>query len=57
LSAFLAQAGRAALRAEVDAEQPPFELITYGSEGVHSGVNLDETSALITAEDEGRYGQ
>jgi hypothetical protein len=57
MSAFLAEAGRAALRAEQPAGKPPFELVTYGSEGPLAGVTLDQPSALIAAEDEARYGQ
>ncbi|WP_244648135.1 MULTISPECIES: hypothetical protein [unclassified Lentimonas] len=57
MSAFLAEAGRAALRAEQAEEQPPFELVTYGSEGSQAGVNLDQPSALLAAEDEARYGK
>ena len=57
MSAFLAEAGRAALRAEQSEGQPPFELVTYGSEGSQAGVNLDQPSALLAAEDEARYGK
>ena len=57
MSAFLAEAGRAALRAEQSEEQPAFELLTYGSEGPLAGVSLDQPNALIAAEDEARYGQ
>ena len=57
MSAFLAEAGRAALRAEQAEGQPPFELVTYGSEGARAGVNLDQPSALLAAEDEARYGK
>lgn len=57
MSAFLAEAGRAALRAEQSESQPAFELLTYGSEGPQAGVNLDQPNALIAAEDEARYGQ
>jgi|GEM_PF-457092 len=57
LSAFLADAGRVALRAEACEEAESFELITFGTSGVRSGVNLDKTSELIAAEDEARYGE
>lgn len=57
LSAFLADAGRAALRAEATPETSSFELITFGEGGLQSGVNLDRTSDLIAAEDERIYGQ
>lgn len=57
LSAFLAEAGRAALRSESQSEQPPFELITFGGGGLQDGVNLDQTSELLAAEDQAQYGQ
>ena len=54
-SAFLAEAGRAALK-NVDAkEDPPFELITYGTGGSLPGVDLNKTSGLLAAEDEDTY--
>jgi hypothetical protein len=56
LSAFLAEAGRAALKSDTMQKDTPFELITYGGSGVQPGVNLDRTSALLTAEDEESYG-
>ena len=55
LSAFLADAGRAALKAEIQTEEEPFELVTYGEGGVMPGVNLDKISELLAAEDEGKY--
>lgn len=57
LSAFLADAGRAALKAEIELADKPFELITYGEGGVYPGINLDKTSELIVAEDERKYGK
>lgn len=57
LSAFLADAGRAALRATPQSRQPPFELITFGEGGVQEGVDLDQTSDLLAAEDAAKYGQ
>lgn len=55
LSAFLAEAGRAALE-EKTAPGGRFRLITESGTGVHAGVNLDQTGALLAAEDEGRFG-
>ena len=55
LSAFLAEAGRAALQADKPAEAQPFELIRYGETGTYPGINLDRTSDLLAAEDEGIY--
>ena len=55
LSAFLADAGRAALRAEKSAPDKPFELITYGEGGTYPGINLDKYSELLAAEDEAKY--
>jgi 16S rRNA G1207 methylase RsmC len=55
LSAFLAEAGQAALDARPEPVEP-FDLIVESGTGVFSGVNLDRTSDLLAAEDEGRYG-
>ena len=57
LSAFLAEAGRAALRAGSTSHQKPFELITYEGSGARKGINLDQTSELLAAEDQARYGK
>ncbi|MDP4610007.1 MAG: hypothetical protein NWT02_02345 [Opitutales bacterium] len=57
LSAFLADAGRAALRSERASTAASFELITFGEGGLQTGVNLDRPSDLLAAEDEGIYGQ
>jgi len=57
LSAFLAEAGRAALGADSTLKQEPFELITYEGSGVRKGINLDQTSELLAAEDQSRYGK
>ena len=57
LSAFLAEAGRAALKAEVQSEEEPFELITYGKGGAYPGTNLDRTNELLVAEDERIFGK
>lgn len=57
LSAFLAEAGRAAMRADTQASVTPFELITFGVGGTHTNVNLDQTSDLLAAEDAAQYGQ
>lgn len=34
---------------------PPFELVTFHGDGVHEGIDLDRTSALLAAEDVARY--
>ena len=57
LSAFLADAGRAALRSEVEPTLPPFELETYGAGGAQVGIDLNRTSDLIAAEDVQNYGK
>ncbi len=54
LSAFLAEAGRAAL-SEKTAEVQPFKLITRGGRGPREGIDLDRTGALLMAEDEAQY--
>lgn len=55
-SAFLAEAGRKAL-AEQEDSQPPeaFTLITFGKKGTYEGVDLNQTGALLAAEDEEVY--
>ena len=55
LSAFLAEAGRAALKAEPAGKRHKFELLTYGESGPYPGIDLDRTNALLAAEDEGTY--
>ena len=55
-SAFLAEAGRAALKAAHSPEKRPFELITEGGSGPNTGVDLDKSSQLLAAEDEQQYG-
>lgn len=55
LGAFLVEAGRAALSQQKH-PTPAFRLITEKGKGVHPGINLDKTSALLAAEDEERYG-
>lgn len=57
LSAFLAEAGRAALRSDSRVAQKPFELITFEGSGVQAGIDLDRTSELMAAEDQTRYGK
>jgi hypothetical protein len=37
------------------AESPPFELITFGTGGRFSRLNIDKTSALIEADDLERF--
>jgi hypothetical protein len=55
LSAFLAEAGRAALKADPVEKKHTFELLTYGDSGTYPGIDLDKTNALLAAEDEGAY--
>lgn len=50
LSAFLAEAGRQALRAE-SREAEPYDLVCYGSGGLREGVDLDGIGGLVVAED------
>lgn len=57
LSAFLAEAGRAALSTESRNGQAPFELITFSGSGLQPGIRLDQTNDLLAAEDVARYGQ
>jgi len=57
LSAFLAEAGRAAMRAETGQAGSPFELLTYGEGGTVSEADLDQPNALLAAEDRERYGK
>lgn len=56
LSAFLAEAGKAALAQETAGPAKPFALITQGGPGPQPGVDLDKTSALLAAEDEAAFG-
>lgn len=55
LGAFLADAGRAAIGSK-ETPAPPFRLITEKGSGVHPGIDLDKTGALLAAEDERRHG-
>ena len=55
LSAFLADAGRVALKADLPQKVKPFKLITYGKGGVYPGVDLNKTSALLVSDDERIY--
>ena len=55
LSAFLAEAGRAALQAKSEPDEP-FALVTYGKEGLQPGVTLDRTNELLVAEDHEQFG-
>lgn len=57
LSAFLAEAGRAALGARARRAEEPFELIVQGGSGTHPGIDLDRAGALLADEDEARYGR
>lgn len=57
LSRFLAEAGRAALKAEQADEPTDFELVTFRGRGFFDGIDLDRSSELIAAEDELRYGK
>jgi len=38
-------------------EPPPFELVTFRGDGVHEGIDLDRSSALIADEDVARYSK
>lgn len=51
LSAFLAEAGRRSLE-EVPIPEPAFQLLVRGGSGPLPGLNLDQTNALIAAEEE-----
>ncbi|MGC9451626.1 MAG: CopG family transcriptional regulator [Oceanipulchritudo sp.] len=55
LSAFLAEAGRAALKADKPTRAQTFKLVCHGKSGPFPGINLDRTSELLAAEDEGTY--
>jgi len=57
LSRFLAEAGRAALRAEQVEAKSDFELVTFKGSGVADGVDLDRTSDLLATEDTETYGR
>lgn len=57
LSRFLAEAGRASLRAEQSKAESDFELVTFKGTGTSRGIDLDSTSELLAAEDCERYGQ
>lgn len=57
LSRFLAEAGRAALKAEHAGEPTDFELVTFRGSGLVDGIDLDRSSELIAAEDELRYAE
>lgn len=39
------------------AEAPPFRLVTVGGGGPRPGIDLDRTSALLTADDEAAFGR
>ncbi|MEM1156787.1 MAG: CopG family transcriptional regulator [Verrucomicrobiota bacterium] len=56
LSAFLAEAGRAALKSEALPVDDSFELVTYGEGGALQGVNLDRTGDLVVDEDRNQFG-
>ncbi len=55
LSAFLAEAGQAALAAN-PAPEEPFVLIVEDGTGVLPGVDLDRTGELLAADDQSHYG-
>ena len=48
---------RAAFSTRPDRAAPPFELVTFRGDGPREGVDLDQTSALVAAEDVERYGR
>lgn len=54
LSVFLADAGRLALAAKKNSQEP-FEVLTCGEGGAYPGINLDKISELLGKEDEQRY--
>lgn len=56
-SAFLAEAGRAALGRRSAPKVPAFELIIEDGEGVRPGIDLDRIGALQAAEDERVFGR
>jgi len=56
-SAFLAEAGRAALGRRPAPKVPEFELIIEDGEGVRPGIDLDRIGALQAAEDERAFGR
>lgn len=56
-SAFLAEAGRAALGRRPAPKVPDFELIVEDGEGVRPGVDLDSIAALQAADDERAFGR
>ena len=56
-SAFLAEAGRKALRVDDKEMGGPFELITFGGGGLVEGINLDQTHDLLVAEDAATYAR
>jgi hypothetical protein len=51
LSAFLAEAGRAALRSETSKSDPPFHLFVEKGTGVQPGIDLDRTNEILADED------
>jgi hypothetical protein len=51
LSAFLAEAGRAALHTSAGQKAPPFKLIVERGTGVQPGIHLDSTSQILADED------
>lgn len=57
LSAFLAEAGRAALGLRPTPKVPAFKLIIENGDGVVPGIDLDRIGALQTAEDERAFGR
>ncbi len=58
VSRLIEQAVRLFLRAPTaDADEEPFELVTFGAGGRFSQHNLDKASALLEAEDLERYGR
>ena len=56
LSAFLADAGRSALgQKKLHPSDESFEVVTFGSEGLYEGIQIDKTGELLAAEDQERY--
>ncbi len=55
LSAFLAEAGKAALEPRTTPDEP-FELIVEAGDGVFPGIDLNRTGDLMVAEDQQQFG-
>ena len=56
VGAVIEDALRAALLGGSSRASAPFTLVTFRGDGVQEGVNLDQPSGLLAAEDVERYG-